>query len=460
MEQNHLGKFLKLSSLNSPIVEYQLFNFGKESLKQIFLNSKCGEIINGKEFKDKPSNSDLVGTKNIYPLIYVYKKAKPKIKPENHIFHWKEDKIKKKINILSNAYMSLSILTLAEYYQKIIKDEKKRKEIVKFYVSSVKCQLNYYINNFRNELGLFVNKDVKEDKKQKKENNTIYFESTDNSFDFSSQAYLMIAFLKCSNMLKDTSPYKIPFLNFSCEIEKMFIDFKENILECKPKKLVELLNAFQLYIDVKPQISDEFLNLLFNIIEDFSQKNSISSIGTYDKISLYKTFSHLKSYLLNKQCNFNQANNLMSEYIWELEDFFSNPNFEMNEILNAQDLISYQIYLTQLDKQKSNNFYNDTLLPSKIFSCFPNIPKKYESEKYFQFEHKEQNIIPDKFFKPNSYKTMNETNLTPIICKNLHFSHDKNKFSKPKIKFDSLINMKLIFFILSNLKNTIIKTIM
>ena len=79
---------------------------------------------------------------------------------------------------------------------------------------------------------------------------------------------------------------------------------------------------------------------------------------------------------------------------------------------------------------------------------------------YLQFEHKEQNIIPDKFFKPNSYKTMNEANLTPIICKNLHFSHDKNKFSKPKIKFDSLINMKLIFFILSNLKNTIIKTIM
>ena len=84
----------------------------------------------------------------------------------------------------------------------------------------------------------------------------------------------------------------------------------------------------------------------------------------------------------------------------------------------------------------------------------------YFLQKYFQFEHKEQNIIPDKFFKPNSYKTMNEANLTPIICKNLHFSHDKNKFSKPKIKFDSLINMKLIFFILSNLKNTIIKTIM
>ena len=92
---------------------------------------------------------------------------------------------------------------------------------------------------------MFVNKDVKEDK-NKKENNTISFESTDNSFDFSAQAYLMIAFLKCSNMLKDTSPYKIPFLNFSCEIEKMFIDFKENILECKPRKLVELLNAFQL----------------------------------------------------------------------------------------------------------------------------------------------------------------------------------------------------------------------
>lgn len=458
MNQNHLGNFLKLSSLNSPITEYQLFNFSKESLKQIFLNSKCGEIINGKEFKNKPSNADLVGTKNIYPLICLYKKAKPKIKTEKNILNWKDHKIKKKVDILSNAYMSLSLLTLAEYYNEIIKDEKKRKEIFKFYVSSVKCQLKYYINNFRNEIGLFVNKFSQ--KNENKKESTPIFESLDNSIDFSSQAYLMICFFKCSNMLKDTSPYKIPFLNFSYEIEKMFIDFKNDILECPPKKLVELLSAFQLYLNSKDTPSENFINLLFNIVETLLQKISLSSIGTYEKILLYKTFLYLKSYILDKNLiSFTNANNLMSEYLWEFQDFLNNSNFEANEILNAEDLVSYQIYLIETNKQKSINFYNETFLPSKIFTCFPNIPKKYESEKYFHFEHREQNIIPDKFFKPNSYKTMNEMNLTPIICKNLYFLQDKNKFSKPKQKFDSSINMKLIFFILSNLKNTIIKTI-
>lgn len=458
MNQNHLGNYLKLSSLNSPIVEYQLFNFSKESLKQIFLNSKCGEIINGKEFKDKPSNSDLVGTKNIYPLICLYKKAKPKIKTQKNILNWKDHKIKKKIDILSNAYMSLSLLILAEYYNEIIKDEKKRREIVKFYVSSVKCQLKYYIHNFRNEIGLFVNKYGK--KCENKKDFTQTFESSDNKIDFSAQAYLMICFLKCSNMLKDTSPYKIPFLNFSYEIEKMFIDFKDDILNSPPKKLVELISAFQLYLNLKDTPNENFLNLLFEISEILLQKISLSSIGTYEKIILEKTFSYLKSYINNKNLtSFEYINNLISEYLWEFQDFLNNKNFEITEILNAKDLIAYQVYLCETNKQKSNDFYNETFLTSKIFTCFPNIPKKYESEKYFHFEHKEQNIIPDKFFKPNSYKTMDETNLTPIICKNLYFLQEKNKFSKPKQKFDSSINMKLIFFILSNLKNTIIKTI-
>ncbi|EIA25545.1 hypothetical protein SFB3_100G0, partial [Candidatus Arthromitus sp. SFB-3] len=148
MDQNHLGKFLKLNSLEYPLIEYQLFNFSKESLKQILLSSKCGEIINGKEFKNRPPTTDLLNTKHIYPLACLYKKAKPKIKSENNIYHWKQEKIKKNIDILSNAYMTLSILNLAEYYDKIIYNEKKRNDIVKFYVSCAKYQLNYYLNNF------------------------------------------------------------------------------------------------------------------------------------------------------------------------------------------------------------------------------------------------------------------------------------------------------------------------
>ena len=455
MEQNHLGKFLKLSSLNSPIVEHQLFNFSKESLKQIFLNSKCGEIINGKEFKNKPSNSDLVATKNIYPLACLYKKAKPKIKTKNNILNWKSEKIKRKIDILSNAYMTISLLTLAEYYSEIIKDDKKRKDIVRFYVSSAKCQLNFYVNNFRNELGLFVNKYALNNK----ENSHVVFENTNNSFDFSAQAYLMCAFMKCSNMLKETSTYKIPFLNFAYEIEKMFKEFKKDILKCKPHKLIEIINAFEIYINSVPKISDEFLETLIEIIEIFSNKNLMYSIGTYHKIIFYKTLLNLKHYFSDNLNEFDQIKNLISEYIWDLEGFFYQEDFKSIELSNAQDLIAYQIYLSDLDSKISTDFYNEVLLPSKIFTCFPNIPQKYESEKYFKFEHSKENLIPDKFFKPSSYKTMNETDLTPIICKELHFCHKKNKFSKPKNKFDSKLNMKLIFFLITNLKTKIIKAV-
>jgi len=298
MDQNHLGKFLKLNSLEYPLIEYQLFNFSKESLKQILLSSKCGEIINGKEFKNRPPTTDLLNTKHIYPLACLYKKAKPKIKSENNIYHWKQEKIKKNIDILSNAYMTLSILNLAEYYDKIIYNEKKRNDIVKFYVSCAKYQLNYYLNNFRNELGLFVNKITLDDNKNKDHN--ITFSSSDSSFEFSAQAYLMVCFYKCSVFLKDTSPYKLPFLNFSKEIENMFIEFKNDILNYPNKKSIELLQALILYINVDNCTNTAIISLSLDIVENFFSKYSLSSISTYNKFLLYNVLIELKSSVLKQ----------------------------------------------------------------------------------------------------------------------------------------------------------------
>ncbi len=456
MDQNHLGKFLKLNSLEYPLIEYQLFNFSKESLKQILLSSKCGEIINGKEFKNRPPTTDLLNTKHIYPLACLYKKAKPKIKSENNIYHWKQEKIKKNIDILSNAYMTLSILNLAEYYDKIIYNEKKRNDIVKFYVSCAKYQLNYYLNNFRNELGLFVNKITLDDNKNKDHN--ITFSSSDSSFEFSAQAYLMVCFYKCSVFLKDTSPYKLPFLNFSKEIENMFIEFKNDILNYPNKKSIELLQALILYINVDNCTNTAIISLSLDIVENFFSKYSLSSISTYNKFLLYNVLIELKSSVL-KQNNdaFSEQKKLISEYIWDLDEIFLDKNLCKNEIIDTYDIIAYELYLLKFNKHESLKFYNDVLIPSKIFSSFPNIPKNYESEKYFQFNYKAENIIPDKYFKPSLYKTMNECNLTPIVCKNIHFLQDKHKFSKPKVKFDSRINMRLIYLMISTLKNIIIK---
>ncbi len=455
MDQNHLGKFLKLSSIDFPVIEYQLFNFSKESLKQILLNSKCGEIINGKEFKEKPSNTDLIGTKNIYPLSCLYKKGKPKIKPLKGIYSWKNDKIKKKIDILSNSYMTLNILNLIDYYEKTIDNEKKRKEIIKFYLSCVKCQLNYYIDNFRNELGVFVNKKVIEDPSDNKDSK-ICFQIYSDSFDFPSQANLMICFYRCSNFMKETSPYKIPFLNFALEMEKMFVDFKEDILKSPKDKLVELLFSLSIYL--KYVDSPGIINLSSKILENLINNYTLSSMSTYNKVLLHESMKNLKESLKDKK-DFNIYKDIISEYLWDLFDMFGDENFMKNEIINEYDLISYMVYLLKYNKEVSKDFYENTFLPSKIFSCFPNIPKKYESEGYFKLNKKDEYKIPDKYFKPLSYKTMEETKVTPIICKDIEFNFEKNKFSKGKKKFDALINMRLIFLIMDSLKDIIIRSI-
>ena len=210
------------------------------------------------------------------------------------------------------------------------------------------------------------------------------------------------------------------------------------------------------YILENENPEEEILNILFELIENFTSNHSITSLETNEKIILYQSFVNLKSFMKNFNHENNSIMNLLCEYIWEFEEVFSKKDFVEQEILNTYDLILFQLYLCKFQREKSQKFFEESLLPSKIFSCFPNIPKKYESEKYFQFEHNKNSIIPDKYIKPYNYKTMDETNLTPIILKS---KKDKTKFSKPKIKFHSLLNMKLIFLILSNLKSQIIKTI-
>lgn len=460
MDHNHIGRFLKLNSLNSPYIEYQLFNFSKESLKQIFLNSKCGEIINGKEFKEKPPNSNLVGTKNVYPLICLYKKSKPKIKYESNIYHWKEEKTKKKIHILSNALMTLNILNLCEYYREIIKDEKKQKDLVRFYLIAARCQLNYYLTHFRNDLGLFINKNVQSSNKAtKKEENEIEFVKSSENFDFSAQAYMMTAFLKCSRLLKDTSPYKLPFENFSNEILNMFITYKDKLFELSPRKTIEIIYGFNSYLELNPKNLKEFINIFSELIENFICKKSLSSISTYSKILFYYTLKNLTQFLKEtKDEQYLEIIDLMKECIWDLNELFEDPYFKKTEINDSKDLLSFQIYLIlNQDKEHSLDFFNNTLLNSKVFSSFPNIPKKGDGEKYFMFSNKDSNIIPDEYFKPNNYKVMSEANLTPIILKEINFNQDKEKFTKGKEKFDSFLNMSLIFFITNSLKNKIIQ---
>ncbi|EQB90020.1 hypothetical protein M918_01950 [Clostridium sp. BL8] len=123
----YIGPFLRINVLDNTNIKSQLFYLSKESIRHIALHSGCGIISKNEDLKSKhlPKNDDIINS-NISPLLCVYRKADGKLIKENSKLSWNHRKFKKEINICSNAYMTLSLLELIEYYSKFIDvDEKK-----------------------------------------------------------------------------------------------------------------------------------------------------------------------------------------------------------------------------------------------------------------------------------------------------------------------------------------------
>ena len=343
----------------------------------------------------------------------------------------------------------MSLLELAEYYSKTIEDFDKNKSIVRFYVTSAKCQLNYYITNFRNDLGLFINKKSIVDNSSK-DNNKIMFTSKKQTFKFEPQAYLMTAFLKCSNLLKDNNPYKKPFFNFHKEIFKMFKENKQDIFKIETSKLINIASTFKdSYLITQ---DDEIITYIFDLLCEVLLNRSLSSTSLYDKFILYEILLYLSKneHLFNLYKNDKDLNKIINSFLHDIELIFNDDDF-IKDIENSKDIIAYLIYKS-LYSNDSDIFKicSNLIVKSNIFSSFPDIPKKDSHERYYNFCMKKEFLIPEIYFKPKYVKSMSDTDIAPIINK-ISYNQSKNKFSKPKLKFESKLNMKLIFLILNTL---------
>ena len=144
-----IGPFLRINTLNKNNIKNQFFYLSKESLKDIVFDSKCGIYIPARDLKSKSFSKIDINTINLNsPLLCIYKKADAKLKSQEGTLIWNENKVKKEITINSNAFMTLSLLELVDYYSSFKDIDDTKYALSSLYLKLCKEQLEFYASAF------------------------------------------------------------------------------------------------------------------------------------------------------------------------------------------------------------------------------------------------------------------------------------------------------------------------
>ncbi|WP_315119297.1 hypothetical protein [uncultured Clostridium sp.] len=454
----YIGPFLRLNALSKENIKNQLFHLSKESLKDILLNSKCGILIDTKEFKNKKLSEDEINVlKHSYPIISIYKKSNPKLKKVNDRFYWADDKLKKEINISTNAFMTLSLLELGDYYKQFESIDKRKYCYHLIYNNIVKKQLQFYASNLRNEEGVFIDKIDLTDSSA----NDYNLEAKDNKFKFSDQALLMAAFYKAS--LDDDSKDVLGYRTFSLDILNMFLQYRHELYNLSIDELLKLcfsLNVFYSYS------KNEDANLLMLDIFELINENYINNIELNSEVKVENLcLSYINSYLLYRNTGFIRYKDIMNRLHEELIKCY-NEEWGIFVKLKEKDSLKFSpmeisLYLLclmisseNLDCSSSNLFpiiasvYKKQLINSGMILSWPDAPTLDDRERYRNFSLNSEDLLDESEFKPSYIASSENLNLAPIFVKSVKYNEKKSSFKQGKSSFYSDRNTIPFFFII------------
>lgn len=446
-----------MNKLDLKQVENQLIHLSKESIKNIVLYSKCGITIDSKELSLKHIPSTDINTLNLNsPLLCIYKKASPKLKLDNNSFCWDDDKLKKDISISSNAYMSLCILELVDYYKNFKSVDSKKYVLSPLYVELAKRQLDFFASYLRNQDGVFVDKKDCTDPIVGK----IKFKDSNKGFKFSEQALLMNAFYKCSSYLDGSK--KESYKDFSLDILKMFIDFKEEMYEIPFEDKLMLclnMNVFYSYSHMEEAklLSLDIFDLIYEEYNKLQENSKIEDICIMHLNSalLYK---HTSLFKFKKVCC--KFYDILSKHYNENLSLFIRPSESKEHKFSANDIILYILSMllhNNLGEECNEKIITDVfkyqLVDSGIILSWPDLPTLDDVEHYKDFKSSPENLLDEQYFKMPTIASPEASELAPIFIKNVTYDKDKNSFKQGKVIFDSRKNMNLFFFMLYFLKN-------
>ncbi|MBU3127061.1 hypothetical protein LGL55_13165 [Clostridium tagluense] len=448
-----LGPFLRINTLNENNIKNQFFYLSKESLKDIVFDSKCGIYIPARDLKSKSFSKIDINTINLNsPLLCIYKKADAKLKLQDGTLLWNENKVKKEITINSNAFMTLSLLELVDYYSNFKNIDNSKYALSPLYLKLCKEQLEFYASYFRNKDGLFVDKVDLTDPMNQEFN----FENKNNKFRFSDQAFMMAAYYKYSSYDKDNPEHE--YEKFALDILNMFIQYKEEIYNVSFEELNKIclaLNVFYKYSGLE-KCENLLLDLSDLLIEQYNTKPSIiinakldyscmlfinctllynntslhkfkaTSDDLYEKLT--KLYESNKGILL-KESNDKEINYTCDElllYMYSLMIYSDFNNVEENSYM-LQDIFKHQI------------------IDSGLVLSWPDSPSLDSTEHYRNFSLKSEDLLQEEDFRMSTIATPESNELASVFIKNVVYNKRKDTFKQSKSSFDSSKNMFLFF---------------
>ena len=452
---NFLGPFLRVNTLNKNNIKNQFFYLSKESLKDIVFDSKCGIYIPVRDLKSKSfSKIDINTIKLNSPLLCIYKKGDAKLKSKEGLLNWNENKVKKEITINSNAFMTLSLLELVDYYRSFKDIDDTKYALSSLYLKLCKEQLEFYASYFRNKDGLFVDKKDLTDPMHQEFN----FEDKNNKFKFSDQAFMMAAYYKYSSYDKDKDKDEHEYEKFSLDILNMFTQYKEEIYNVSFEELNKIclaLNIFYKYSGLEKceNLLIDFLDLL---IEQYNTKPTLIINAKLDH-SCMLFINCTLMYNNTSILKFKDTSDDLYEKLSKLYDIdkgiLLKESADKEIIYTSDELMLYMysiILYSDLNNVEDNSnmlqdIFKHQILDSGIVLSWPDSPSLDNSEHYRNFSLKSEDLLQDDDFRMPEVPTPEINELASVFIKNVVYNKRKENFKQRSLSFDSSKNMFIFF---------------
>ncbi|ERI94235.1 hypothetical protein HMPREF1982_01247 [Clostridiales bacterium oral taxon 876 str. F0540] len=452
-----------MNSLNSETIEKQLFFLAKESVKYLVLNSKCGITISTNELKVKNiPNFDINIIKSFSPLYCIYKKGNAKLINIGGGLSLDEDALKKDVIIEGNAFMTLSLLELIDYYKKFKDIDNKKYSLSTLYLIIARKQLEFYAANLRNIEGVFVDKknttpDLTRDMK---------FEEKNKKFKYSDQAFLMAAYYKYS--LYDEDKVGSEYRSFALDILSMFFEYRDELYKCSTEEILKLCLAFNLFYNYSKLDEAKLilLDLMEYIIEDDICESEIGEDSKIEHNNLLflncLLFYNNTGIIKFKDKAFKNYNKFIELYEPE-RGIYIKPSEKKEVEYNSSEIVLYLLSILNqrkiFGKSKDSNMlavdiFRRQIVDSGVILSWPASPDLDDVERYKNFTSKSEDLLDEQTFRMSTLPTPDSIELAPVFIKNITYNKKKESFSQGKPSFDSTKNM-FIFFLIIYLDKTL-----
>lgn len=373
-----------------------------------------------------------------------------------------ESSFRKEINPSTNAFMTLSLLELSDYYSNYSDDNRNVVSLEKPYLYLAKEQLQFYSENLRNDEGLFVSK------KNTSEANSKGYSliNKDDKFKFSDQAFMMDAYFLYSYFNKSDAESS-EYCKFANEILSLFVDYKDALYDLSFDENIQILLALNIYFKYSKNSAAKelIIDLGDFLMNKFEEKDYY--IDSLDDCALF-SICLMESYKHTGIISFKDGYKEINEKLISLYNSDKNMFMKISDKKEVKySCLEINLYLLCLlmysfEDDKKNElkpilsaFYRKFYVNSGFLTSWPDAPTLDEVERYRKLSLRADDMLDETYFRMPALPTPKSSGIASIFLKNLTYTKKKDTFTASKLSFDSNKNMFSFYLIIYLLKDKI-----